>query len=216
MEEMFLVTGYKELAEKYFEWSQGMELNSCIRIKTQNFEHCWSNNVSSPPIEREIMELLASKGRIYSFKSRSQFNGASVQILIKNMPKDEEERYGRLIDTLPVLLTGIDKCITRIHELKLKEQQQKYIQETITKIRSISSLTSNTFEKMQSDILNVFNEFQSALEWEVPRMGLEEGQELLIMKLAEDCMGKSQKVTDVGCVIKSDLDKIILLLQEIS
>ena len=216
MEEMFLVTGYEELSEKYFEWSQSMELNSCIRIKTENFEHCLANNVSSTPIERELMELLASKGRIFSFDSRTQFNGSNVQILIKNMPKADEAKYGRLIDTLPVLLTGIDKCITRIYELNLKEQQQKNIQETIAEIRSISSHTSRTFEEMQKDILNVFNEFQAALDWEIPRMGLEDDQEKLIMKLAEDCLEKSHKATDIGSGIRSDLNKVILLLQDIS
>jgi len=216
MEEMFLVTSYKELSEKYFEWSQSMELSSCIRIKTDNFELCLANNVSSTPIERELMELLASKERIFSFDSRTQFNAASVQILVKNMPKDDEVKYGRLIDTLPVILTGIDKCITRIYELNLKEQQQKHIQETIAEIRSISNHTSRTFEEMQKDILTVFNEFQSSLDWEIPRMGLEDDQEKLIMKLAEDCLGKSHKATDIGCGIKADLDKIILLLQDIS
>jgi len=216
MEEMFLVSGYEELSEKYFEWSQSMELNSCIRIKTENYEHCLANNVPSTPIERELMELLSSKGRIFSFDSRTQFNGASVQILIKNMPKDDEAKYGRLIDTLPVILTGIDKCITRIYELNLKEQQQKHILETIAEIRSISSHTSRTFEEMQNDILNVFNEFQGALDWEIPRMGLEDDQEKLIMKLADDCMEKSHKATDIGSGIRSDLNKIILLLQDIS
>jgi len=216
MEEMFLVTSYKELSAKYFEWSQSMELSSCIRIKTDNFELCLANNVSSTPIERELMELLASKERIFSFDSRTQFNAASVQILVKNMPKDDEVKYGRLIDTLPVILTGIDKCITRIYELNLKEQQQKHIQETIAEIRSISNHTSRTFEEMQKDILTVFNEFQSSLDWEIPRMGLEDDQEKLIMKLAEDCLGKSHKATDIGCGIKADLDKIILLLQDIS
>jgi len=162
------------------------------------------------------MELLSSKGRIFSFDSRTQFNGASVQILIKNMPKDDEAKYGRLIDTLPVILTGIDKCITRIYELNLKEQQQKHILETIAEIRSISSHTSRTFEGMQNDILNVFNEFQGALDWEIPRMGLEDDQEKLIMKLADDCMEKSHKATDIGSGIRSDLNKIILLLQDIS
>ena len=216
MEEMFLVTGYEELSEKYFEWSQSMELNSCIRIKTDNVELCLANNAFSTPIERELMELLASKGRIFSFDSRTQFNGSSVQILIKNMPKADEEKYGRLIDTLPVILTGIDKCIIRIYELTLKEQQQKNIQETISKIRSISSHTSRTFEEMQNDISNVFNEFQGALDWEIPRMGLEDDQEKLIMKLADDCMGKSHKATDIGSGIRADLNKIILLLQDIS
>ncbi len=216
MEEMFLVTGYEELSEKYFEWSQSMELNSCIRIKTDNVELCLANNAFSTPIERELMELLASKGRIFSFDSRTQFNGSSVQILIKNMPKADEEKYGRLIDTLPVILTGIDKCIIRIYELTLKEQQQKNIQETISKIRSISSHTSRAFEEMQNDISNVFNEFQGALDWEIPRMGLEDDQEKLIMKLADDCMGKSHKATDIGSGIRADLNKIILLLQDIS
>jgi len=216
MEEMFLVTGYAELCEKYFEWSQSMELNSCIRIKTDNVELCLANNVSSTPIECELMELLASKDRIFSFDSRTQFNAARVQILVKNMPKGDEAKYGRLIDTLPVILTGIDKCITRIYELNLKEQQQKHIRETIAEIRTISSHTSRTFEEMQHDILTVFNEFQASLDWEIPRMGLEDDQEKLIMKLADDCLGKSHKATDIGCGIKADLDKIILLLQEIS
>jgi len=216
MEEMFLVTEYDELSKKYFEWSQSMELNSCIRIKTESFEYCWSDNVSSPPIERETLELLAGKGRIFSFESRTQFNGSCVQILVKNMPKDDEAKYGRLIDTLPVILTGIDKCITRIYELSLKEQQQKHIQETIAEIRTISSQTSSTFEEMQNDILTVFNEFQTSLDWEIPRMGLEDDQEKLIMKLADNCLEKSHKATDIGCGIKADLDKIILLLQDIS
>jgi len=215
MEEMFLVTRFEELADKYFQWSESMELNSCIRIKTENVEHCLSNNVPSTPIEKELMELLANKGRIFSFDSRSQFNGANVQILIKNMPKDEEEKYGRLIDTLPVILTGIDKCIMRIDDLKLKEKQQKYIHETIEEVRSLSTHTKFTFETMQSNILEVFREFQGSLDWEIPRMGLEDDQEKLIMKLAEDCLGKSQKATDIGCGIREDLDKIILLLKKI-
>ena len=132
------------------------------------------------------------------------------------MPKIEEAKYGRIIDTLPVLLTGIDKCITRIYELNLKEQKQKHIQETIAEIRSISTQTSHTFEEMQNDILKVFNEFQTALDWEIPRMGLEDDQEKLIMKLASDCMEKSHKTTDVGSGVRADLNKIILLLQDIS
>jgi len=216
MEEMFLVIEYEELFDKYFLWSESMELDSCMRIKTENFEHCLSNKVISTPIERELMELLATKGRIFSFETRTQINGSSVQILVKNMPNAEEDKYGRLIDTLPVLLTGIDKCITRIHELQLKERQQKYIQETIITIRSISNHTSRTFEEMQNDISNVFIEFQAALDWEIPRMGLEDDQEKFIMELSENCMEKSQKATDIGFGIKEDLSKIILLLQEIS
>jgi len=216
MEEMFLVTEFEELFDKYFQWSESMELDSCMRISTESFEHCSSNRILSTPIERELMELLAKKGRIFSFESRTQINGSNVQILVKNMPNSEEDKYGRLIDTLPVLLTGIDKCITRINESQLKEQQQKNIQETIKTIRSISSHTSRAFEEMQIDISKVFTEFQAALDWEIPRMGLEDDQEKFIMELSEDCMVKSRKATDIGSGIKEDLSKIILLLQKIS
>ena len=69
---------------------------------------------------------------------------------------------------------------------------------------------------MQYDILKVFNEFQASLDWEIPRMGLEDDQEKLIMKLADECMEKSHKATDIGSGIRSDLNKVILLLQDIS
>ena len=47
-------------------------------------------------------------------------------------------------------------------------------------------------------------------------MGLEDDQEKLITKLADDCMEKSHKTTDIGSGIRADLNKIILLLQDIS
>jgi len=216
MEEMFLVSQFADLSGLFFQWSESMELNSCIRIKTSDFESCLSNKITSTPIERELMEILAAKGRIFSFDSRTQFNGSQVQILIKNMPKEDETKYGRLIDTLPVLLVGIDKCVARIYDLNLKEQYQKHLEETITKTKFISKTTSETFEQMQYDILQVFNDFQTQLEWEIPRMGLEDDQEKLIMKLADDCMIKSRKSANIGSVIKEDLDEIIRLLREIS
>jgi len=216
MEEMFLVTDYAALCEKFFQWSKGMELNSCIRIKTDNFESCMSNNVLSTPIERELMELLAKKKRIFSFETRAQFNGSQVQILIKNMPQEDDTKYGRLIDTLPVILTGLDKCVLRIYELNIKEKQRAKIDETINKIMSIFNFTSNTFDSMQDELQKVFSEFQASLDWEIPRMGLEEDQEHLIMKLSDECMNKSRKATDIGSVIRDDLQKIIQLLQDIT
>ena len=216
MEEMFLASQFADLSEKFFQWSDNMELNSCIRIKASDFESCLSNKVPSTPIERELIEILATKGRIFSFDSRTQFNGSQVQILIKNMPTDDETKYGRLIDTLPVLLVGIDKCVARIYELNLKEQHQKNLEETIHKIKAISNTTSETFANMQQDIRQVFNEFQSKLDWEIPRMGLEEDQEKLIMKLSDDCMVKSRTATNVGIMIKDDLAEILRLLREVS
>jgi len=216
MEEMFLVTNFKSLCAKFFQWAKGMDLNSCIRIKTDNFETCMSNNALSTPIERELMELLATKKRIFSFESRAQFNGSQVQILIKNMPQEDDTKYGRLIDTLPVILTGLDKCVQRIYELNMKEEQRTKIDETIDQIISISNATSDTFNLMQDELRTVFSEFQSSLDWEIPRMGLEEDQEHLIMKLSDECMNKSRKVTDVGKEIRGDLQKIIQLLQDIT
>jgi DNA-binding response OmpR family regulator len=120
-EQMYSINQLDELA--------GLVLNAIIKFSLKssiifftNKTSFFSQDGSDHPLEEKVLKAFKGHDRIFSWKDKTFFNYEYFSVLIRNMPIDNEQRYGILKDQICLLLNGVD---ARVNGLMIEESNKK-------------------------------------------------------------------------------------------
>jgi len=170
------------------------------------------NQQGISPLERDLLELTQDKGRFYDFGCRTICNFRQVSLLIKNMPLDDRERYGRIKDTVPFILGATDEKIRSLdtHDSLLKQAES--LTSTTNAIRTTLDSISQSASKSQDKINETMRTTMQDLDFMLPRMGLDDDQEKSIVDRLDRTFMETVANLDIGMELKGSLSGIVRLL----
>jgi len=170
----------------------------------------------TPPLESSLIAQLHNQKRFYDFGCRTLVSYPSVGLLVKNMPLDDRERYGRIKDVLPFALSATDAKIRVITtEMGLKQQADQLSRSVDTvrqTLEALSEAISSNHDSVSSKIRQLTDELDQAL----PTMGLEEDQERFIVNRIDATFCDISALIDKSETLKTSLAGIIRLLQQLA
>ena len=180
LQQSFRCKSIEQLADHLLETTALYGLNCCLQFRMRykkSFIGCQANS-----IEGKVLEHFCSGERILDFGARTLINDNHVSLLIKNMPLDKSEDYGRIKDNLTVLVCGTEaRCNALDAEYQLEEQRNLGLQSVLlnsqTRLQEIHSLVDEQKVRTQ-DVLDTINE---KIEETVFSLGLDESQEQAIL-----------------------------------
>ncbi|MFT7560841.1 MAG: CheY-like chemotaxis protein [Flavobacteriales bacterium] len=118
------------LAKGLGEITRAFGLNACVNIRCGHRDGFFACEAGS--IESKVFERFREGDRILDFGARSLVNGTNISLLIKNMPLDNPELYGRIKDHLIVLISGSEACVKSLEiEHQLEEGRRAGIQSVV-------------------------------------------------------------------------------------
>ncbi|MDP4528513.1 response regulator [Alkalimonas delamerensis] len=124
---------FADLARLMFDAVREFELESSVVLLCNHEPLYFRDDESKSSLELESMTAARAKGRLYSWKRFSFFSYDRFTVLIRNMPIDDEERYGTLKDQICLLLNGVDARINSML-VALAEQAKQQKISSITKV----------------------------------------------------------------------------------
>lgn len=206
-----------ETMNSLLETAQKLSIECCLCInrEDQGEETQWfSSNNSISPIEKELVELSDKSQRFMDFGCRTVVHFNPVSMLVKNMPLEDMDRYGRLKDLLPVLLSIVNTKLSSIKTYEALIEQSKELQHSFTGIRkNLFSLASTLVENRElssSLSINAVND----LSMKLMSMGLETDQESYILELIEASFTDTLEAVDIGKQLRSSFTFILNNLTE--
>ena len=124
-EKSFTCETVQELAQEVINTCQAFGLSCCLQVK-MSFDTLRFSSTGGvcTPLEIDVMELMREADRILHFGKRTAFNFEIMTLLIKNMPRDDDAKCGRLNDHLASLLNGAE---ARVENIDVEEKQRKSI-----------------------------------------------------------------------------------------
>ncbi len=157
---------YDELFHAVFIATNSLELNCSMQIRDGNKVFNQSSSGTISPMEVSVLDMAKNKGRFFDFNSRTIMNYEHSSILVRNMPVDDENRYGVIKDILGALGNGAEERLyTIILEKSMvsnREQVIALIQETFKSINYQYMLRSRgATEIMESMIKDVHQTIES-------------------------------------------------------
>lgn len=91
----------------------GLRVSLLIRDGNRDFiSGCEENS-----LEARVLKKFMNQNRIFDFGSRTVINDAQITILIKNMPLNDPDRYGRLKDNLMIMISAASAKLETLFDI---------------------------------------------------------------------------------------------------
>jgi len=193
---------------------QAFELKVCAMVvgNGATFYGCDTDSVEAKVLER----FQASTDKIVHVGVRTIIRSNHLVLLIKNMPLDDENRYGRLKDHLAVLADIADGRISTLQaELAVNDQRRKFLKSIISVTEVQLKETSKKLVAHETAIYNVMNKMVDELDAMLFGLGLDDDQETKLRSLAERATQDLEATSKETSGVDMALDVILQSLYEL-
>ncbi len=216
IEKTHVLGDFEQLARAFFAVSESMNLKCTLMIKgTEGNMFFSSSHNSVSPMESELIETLASEKRFFDFGCRTQINYQHLCLLIKNMPLDDMERYGRIKDFFPAMLSAADIKITQIQSQRALTAQLNETREAFAVIGGLLETIKAGLESNQKLSVKIMRNMLMELDKNLPRMGLLEDQEQYILDHVDRAIEESYQAITANQQINTSFQAVLENVQEL-
>lgn len=228
IEKTYSYGNYEALANGLFQATDQFQLSCCLLICEGDFESCnndcdsckqnllFSSDGSVKPLEKEMLEMADEGQRFLDFGLRTIVNFPGIKLLVRNMPLDNMELYGRIKDILPVLISAME---TKIHALKTEQSLHNYSKELLGsfgRIRTNLYYLAKRLVANQASSANVMVKMTHELNNDLLGMGLEEDQEEYLLSRIDTAIADAASRIDASAIIADSFTDLLSDLRNIA
>ena len=210
----FKAMSYNELINTLIDALQQLSLCVAIRLEHNGAYEWYQTNGEPSPLEKELIELISAKERIFSFDNRTQFNFGKINLLIKDMPLEDENKYGRYIDLIPFLLDSSNARLKSIDDSKTLADHVR-LKAIISEVHNLLNHEKTYILEGQSASHDMLDDMVRTLEARIPFMGLDDDQENCLINIIEDKIEAAEKASDIKVRTEEIFSKIMTMLNSL-
>jgi len=149
------------------------------------------------PLEAELLSRARQTKTVINIDKRSFFNSERCSLLVKNMPCEDEEKYGRYNDILALIVRGANARLSSLEtNIKMMKQRNRGIKELsaiaqkdLANIEKIHKAYTKSIEELIEDLL--FEVEDASLGF-----GLSQKQEEQLLLLLSQSRERVQEVNE--------------------
>jgi len=189
MEQISMCHKMDELAEALLNLLSRFGLNVVFSCWQQDSEwpRYFSHAGSTSSLEEDLMQSGHSGGRIMEFGRRMLVNYPQTSLLVKNVPYEDEVRFGRIKDHLAVVLSATD---ARVGSLDMEEKLRE--KDKLLSVVNDAEKSLKQFRDNQSNMLKRVaierGDIKMELREELLMLSLNDEQEEHMLNLVDDHM----------------------------
>ena len=216
VEESYSYYNYELLADSLLDVCHELGLICAIMILEEEGPQWFSANEAIRPLEKEMMMMVERDQRFIDFDARMIVNFQNLSLLVKNMPLDDRERYTRVKDLLPVLMSAVDTKINTIKAEKAMTTQSDEVIESFGEIRgSLLDLVKILADNQEKSTVSL-KEMVQSLNTDLLSMGLEEDQEAYLLNRIDSAIESAAEQLDSTHILHSVFSEVVEKLKAIS
>lgn len=127
LRQSFQCQNYLELTTEVLNVTSSYGLEASVQIRGLQPPVSYSIFGVCSALEESILSTMATHGRLESFSKRTACSYEHITIIIKDMPVDDPERYGRMSDNLALLAEAVNARVMALdNEITLVTQKNAY------------------------------------------------------------------------------------------
>lgn len=198
-----------DLAQGLFECTEQFSLECCAMI-SEGDTPLWysSENSAISPLEKELIEMCDKEARFLDFGNRTIINYPCVSLFVKNMPLDDMDRYGRIKDLLPIVLSAVNSKTNNIRTEQALTEQSENLLTSFKKIRNSLFYLGTTIVNNRTQSTAIMNQLVQNLNMDFLGMGLEQDQEEFLLTRIDSAIDKALEEMDAGKEIREALSYV--------
>lgn len=167
----------------------------------------------APELESQLLERLKGAGRYIDFGCRSVVNYGQVSLLVRNMPVDDEKKYGVLKDNTFSLVQGINARLKAIDGQTKLLEEKKSLHQLSCDVQMVMGEIENAYQAVMKDIVNIVEDMAESIMHRIPTLALSEEQESFFENVASQCVADTNRVFNAGLKVDESFQRLSDSLQ---
>jgi len=217
VERSYAVIDYQALANAFLSVTDNLQLKCALFFNTNAGALYFGTDNNISPIESDLLlRLHEAEDRIMDFNNRTVFRYPRISLLVKNMPLDDMERYGRIKDLMPSMLGAADARVGSLDTEAVLIRQTNDVSESYQHVRETLQGLSDDFTDNQKKTMKTMEKMLSELEFKLPSMGLEEDQEKYLISRVDAAVVENATINDNADKLQFAFQSISLLLDHLA
>jgi DNA-binding response OmpR family regulator len=209
----FSSASYAQLADAMISACNEFGLNGCVQLRGRDGQVSRNRNGDSSSLEDSILARMSNFGRIVDFSQRTAVSYEHATLMITDMPRGDDERYGRLRDHLAVLCECADARVQALDAAL----------DVITKNRALIGLMDTTRQaladierrhaKNHNDTRMILHDMLVTVEQSFATLGLTDDQENYFTRLIHQGVDAVMELFAQGLDIDHHLNTVTAQLK---
>lgn len=199
-----------ELGMRVFQALKSYGLSCSLQMRSQFVVKNMEANGMSKSLESKLLSEMKDQGRYVDFGHRSVMNYESVSLLVKNMPIDDENKYGAIKDNVFSLLQGIDARVKALDTLDSLALEKNLVRSLTIKMKDLMSSVDESYQVVMKDIAAVVEDMADSIEGSMQYLGMSEEQETSLQTTIELAIVRTSKVFNEGLNLDKDLHQFLV------
>ena len=200
----------------HYDISCSLQMRSSYEVKNMDA------NGMARDLESQLLSHMQNEGRYVVFGRRSIVNYGRSSLLVRNMPLDDERRYGAIKDNTFALVQGIDARIRALDEHHKLQEEKASLRKLSEDVKQVMQTIDDSYQQVMRDIVSAVEDMSEKIQSRIPGLILSEEQETFFESVADECVSKTNgvfneglKVDEVFNKLSRDMDHALELLDSV-
>jgi len=204
-----------ELGQLLFQALNSYGLNCSLQMRSIYSVKNMEANGMSKDLESHLLTEMKDVGRYYDFGKRTICNYNRVSLLIKNMPVDDEVRFGAIKDNTFSLLQGLDARIEALDNIVALSDEKRLLQALTRRMQSVMGEVEEQYRTVAINITSSVETMAISMEECFMHLGLMEEQELQLNQFVENCIKNANEVFKNTDTVDESFTNILITLEDV-
>lgn len=202
-----------EIASASFSVLQTFDLQGSLLFLHDKEPIHFRDDGVKPGLEVDSMLAARNRGRMYHWKRMTFLNYQLFSVLIRNMPVDDEERYGILKDQICLLFNGLDTRLSTLMLAASEQDKQKRLKTISQVLASIALEIEQSSVAFSEQFERIIMDMETNLKAEMAQFNLLDSEEQSLMTLIDHSLEAATRLfgeqLDTGKQQKQLMDKLL-------
>lgn len=164
-------------------------------------------------LEISVLQHIISMDRIIQFKNRLSINYPHVQLIVNNLPIEDEERCGRLRDHLATLVQAVEVRLQALYDQQLAQQRGNLIHQTLGSLGQMLHDIDRQQRDHQVNTMALLDTLLHRVEGALVGLQLTERQETALVNLVRDSFEELSEAYQANYALQNRLGEVIHQLE---
>jgi CheY-like chemotaxis protein len=187
-----------ELGMRLFQSLRNYNLNCSLQLRSRFACKNMEASGMAKAMESSLLDACKEQGRYVDFGRRSIMNYGRVSLLVKNMPIDDEHKYGAIKDNLFSLLQGADARIEALDNQHTLELEGQLIRQMAMQMRSLMDDVDEAQLQVMRAIVEVVENMSEQVESSLHELELNEVQEQRLQAISDRAVQSTNHIFHEG------------------
>ena len=192
---------------------QDLGLDASVQLRSSRGISTVNGEGPCGQLEIGLIDTLARRGPIVDAGRVTVFTYGQVSLAVKNMPREDEERNGRLRDNLAFLVEGATARLAALDAAWQQQQQAATLAQLVSRTRATLQIIDNRFREQQWCSNDIMLRLREDVERAFVSLGLTEGQERLLAGLVARATQEATELYDQSADVDSSMKALLQALE---